>query len=104
MGKESPVYYDERAKVWNVFLYDDVKRVLDDKEYFSSKSPRLPGSSIGKTLINTDPPQHTDLRSIVNRAFTPRVMKEWELQNILIGLKNGQTFLSCHRRASAKKM
>nr|WP_199929464.1 cytochrome P450 [Brevibacillus brevis] len=71
-------YNYERAKVWNVFLYDDVKRVLDDKEYFSSKSPRLPGSSISKTLINTDPPQHTDLRSIVNRAFTPRVMKEWE--------------------------
>jgi cytochrome P450 family 109 len=78
MRKESPVYYDEKAKVWNVFLYDDVKRVLDDKEYFSSKSRGIPGSSLGKSLINTDPPQHTDLRSIVNRAFTPRVMKEWE--------------------------
>lgn len=25
-----------------------------------------------------DPPKHTRIRSIVNKAFTPRVMKEWE--------------------------
>ncbi|MFE3897515.1 MULTISPECIES: cytochrome P450 [unclassified Priestia] len=77
MRKESPVYYDENTGVWNVFLYEDVKRVLSEKETFSSHFSTNKGS-IGKTLINQDPPKHTQVRSIVNRSFTPRVMKEWE--------------------------
>lgn len=78
MRKESPVYYDPNTGVWNVFLYEDVKRVLSDKETFSSHLQKNPKGSIRKTLINQDPPKHTQVRSIVNRSFTPRVMKEWE--------------------------
>ncbi|RDZ06458.1 cytochrome P450 [Priestia megaterium] len=77
MRKESPVYYDQNTEVWNVFLYEDVKRVLSEKETFSSHFSTNKGS-IGKTLINQDPPKHTQVRSIVNRSFTPRVLKEWE--------------------------
>ncbi|WP_427127344.1 cytochrome P450 (plasmid) [Priestia megaterium] len=77
MRKNSPVYYDKNTGVWNVFLYEDVKRILSEKETFSShfSSSKF---SIGKSLINQDPPKHTEVRSIVNRTFTPRVMKEWE--------------------------
>ncbi len=35
-------------------------------------------SSIAKSMLNMDPPKHTQIRSAVNRAFTPRVLKEWE--------------------------
>ncbi|MGX4202144.1 MULTISPECIES: cytochrome P450 [Bacillus] len=77
MRKESPVYYDQNTGIWSVFLYEDIKRVLSEKETFSSHFSTNKGS-IGKTLINQDPPKHTQIRSIVNRSFTPRVMKEWE--------------------------
>ncbi|MFS0600158.1 cytochrome P450 [Peribacillus frigoritolerans] len=77
MRKKSPVYYDKNTEVWNVFLYEDVKRVLSEKEIFSSHFEKSK-FSIGKSLINQDPPKHTQVRSIVNRTFTPRVMKEWE--------------------------
>jgi cytochrome P450 family 109 len=77
MRNEAPVYYDEKTQVWNVFLYEDVKRVLSEKETFSSHF-QTSKSSIGRSLINTDPPKHTQVRSIVNRTFTPRVMKDWE--------------------------
>jgi cytochrome P450 len=31
-----------------------------------------------RTIINTDPPDHTYLRNLVNRAFTPRMVSEME--------------------------
>ncbi|MGR6855450.1 cytochrome P450 [Bacillus halotolerans] len=77
MRKEAPVTYDEDNQVWSVFLYDDVKKVIGDKELFSSYMPEQT-SSIGNSIINMDPPRHTQIRSVVNRAFTPRVMKQWE--------------------------
>ncbi|AAU22292.1 MULTISPECIES: cytochrome P450 [Bacillus] len=79
MRTESPIHYDEDSKVWSVFRYDDVKRVISDKDFFSNQFPQLgTGNTFAKTMISMDPPKHTRIRSIVNKAFTPRVMKEWE--------------------------
>lgn len=62
--------------------YDDVLEVLRRPETFSSSavgdlingvkalSPEDLGQ--GETLLGSDPPVHTRLRKIVNRAFTPR--------------------------------
>ena len=36
MRTESPIHYDEDSKVWSVFRYDDVKRVISDKDFFKS--------------------------------------------------------------------
>ena len=36
MRRESPVRYDESRKMWDVFEYEDVDRVLSDYETFSS--------------------------------------------------------------------
>lgn len=77
MRKDAPVSFDEENQVWSVFLYDDVKKVVGDKELFSSCMPQQT-SSIGNSIINMDPPKHTKIRSVVNKAFTPRVMKQWE--------------------------
>lgn len=79
MRTESPIHYDEDSKVWSVFRYDDAKRVISDKDFFSNQFPQLEtGNTFAKTMISMDPPKHTRIRSIVNKAFTPRVMKEWE--------------------------
>ncbi|MBP1156740.1 MULTISPECIES: cytochrome P450 [unclassified Paenibacillus] len=79
MRKESPVHYDDQANVWSVFLYEDAKRILGDKDNFSSQFFTVTReNSLSQTIFNMDPPKHTQIRSIVSRAFTPRVMKEWE--------------------------
>lgn len=72
MRYHAPVYFDEKEKIWHIFGYDDVKRVLEDKEVFSSELGPLRG-----TLIATDPPRHTELRFLVNKAFTPKVLDSW---------------------------
>ncbi|NHN33065.1 cytochrome P450 [Paenibacillus agricola] len=76
--KESPIYFHEETGTWNAFQYEDVKRLADDKEKFSVVFPQMPGNTLKNSIIALDPPRHTQIRSIVSHAFTPRVMKEWE--------------------------
>lgn len=80
MRENSPVRYDPAAGVWGVFGYDDIKRVLSEPKVFSSHFPVPPGSPeelLSKTMFNMDPPKHTQLRSIVSRAFTPKALSVW---------------------------
>jgi cytochrome P450 family 109 len=75
MRNEEPVFYDEQTKLWNVFLYDDVKKILDDKENYSnavSMAPIVTGS-----FIESDPPKYTDHRSLVSKALYPKGLAHW---------------------------
>ncbi|WP_158700729.1 cytochrome P450 [Bacillus paralicheniformis] len=77
MRHSRPVFYDEKQSVWNVFLYDDVKRVQEDKEYFSTDIQSKRPGIYNLSILNTDPPRHTELRNLVSRAFTPSVLSSW---------------------------
>ena len=80
------------------FLYEDVKTVLEDKEYFSSIMPEKKKSPFPQSILGMDPPKHTQIRSIVNRSFTPKALREWEpriqqiTNDILNQLSNRETF------------
>ncbi|MEM0158357.1 MAG: cytochrome P450 [Thermoplasmataceae archaeon] len=75
MRRASPVYYDDSIGIFNVFKYDDVKWVLSDYSTFSSqfgKAFNPSGGPFSESIINQDPPRHTQLRNIVAKWFTPR--------------------------------
>lgn len=79
MRQTSPVHFDEASQTWSVFTYEEAKRVTIDKDTFSSQPPKdRRKHSLMKTMVMMDPPNHTRIRSIVSKAFTPRVMKSWE--------------------------
>jgi len=89
-----------------VSRYDDVLGVLRRPEAFSSSamadlingvkalSPEDLGQ--GETLLGSDPPAHTRLRKIVNRAFTPRHVAALEprvrgiVQGLVAALPSGE--------------
>lgn len=58
---------------WLIFDYDGVKRALSDQETFSSAVP-----APRNWFLFHDPPQHTKLRALISRAFTPRVIANLE--------------------------
>lgn len=81
MRESAPVYYNPERNSWNVFRYDDVQRVLADYTVFSSEPRHIPAAQrqpIGASIINTDPPRHHKLRSLVSQAFTPRRVAQLE--------------------------
>ena len=70
---ESPVRYDAVRDCWEVFAYEDVHQVLKDHGHFSSAR----GASAGESVLFSDPPRYTQLRDLVNKAFTPRAIQEF---------------------------
>src|SRR2546426_11407276 len=72
---ETPVHYDQMSHMWSVFRYTDVQRVLSDHAAFSSQ---FIGSNqpLDASMVNTDPPRHRKLRTLVTQAFTPRTVAQ----------------------------
>lgn len=67
---------------WPISRYDDVNFVLKNHALFSSAAMGVgPMGADGRgtrSIISSDPPDHTLLRGLVNRAFTPRMVAEME--------------------------
>jgi cytochrome P450 len=67
----SPVLHVPPFDAWLVFGYDEVKRVLNEHETFSSR--------VGpEWLVFMDPPRHTKLRALISQAFTPKSIANLE--------------------------
>ena len=93
MRAEQPVMFDERTGLYVVTRYDDVKAVFEDWETFSSENAQAPvrkrgpqatqvmnegGFTTYSGLSARRPPEHTRIRAIAQKAFTPRRFKALE--------------------------
>jgi cytochrome P450 len=84
MREESPVLAVKLAwwlpKLWIVTRYDDVIAFLRDdrlsKNYVKKLWLPRTARSMYRNLLTLDPPDHTRLRSLVQRAFTPRIIEQ----------------------------
>jgi cytochrome P450 len=90
---QAPVFFDEALGAWCVTRYDDVVDVLRQHEIFSSRKsvelrpfwPELEalypdGHPAERSLVMSDPPEHTRRRKLVNQALTPRAVALMEPQ------------------------
>src|SRR5713101_7183737 len=81
----APVYHVATLGLWAVTRYDDVVYTLRNPQLFSSAAMLnilFPGdlnyAPDTPFLLSSDPPMHTRLRNLVNRAFTPRRIADLE--------------------------
>ena len=80
---KDPVHRSRIANGWVLSRYEDVKTVLTDIERFSNddrkalRGPLLTGGRVSETpsIVGLDPPEHTRLRRLVGKAFTPDAVK-----------------------------
>src|SRR5690242_9359417 len=80
---EAPVYRNERFGFFALSRFDDVDRASRDPATFSSAHGTVLELMTDEPypdapLIFLDPPEHTRLRALVSRAFTPRRVNELE--------------------------
>ena len=80
-GREhGQVHYDDRQQCWQVLGHPEAGVVLSDPVVFSSDLTALQPAQDDLALfqrgnlVRMDPPRHRVLRSLVNQAFTPRVV------------------------------
>lgn len=82
MRDEMPIYRNDRYDFWALSRFEDIEAVHRDPIRYSSSH----GTTLEimrpepqtDSIINMDPPQHTELRSLVSRAFTPRRIRSLE--------------------------
>src|SRR5579871_755820 len=80
MRAHAPVYHDARNDVWAITRYQDVLVIEKDPVTFSSqRSPRPHGDPL-PMMISMDDPGHHQRRSLVNRGFTPRRVRDREAE------------------------
>jgi cytochrome P450 len=88
LRKHDPVHFNPERDgpgFWAVTRYDDIRHVHRHPEIFSSE---IGGTSLEdldpeqvearKSMIDTDPPRHDELRGMINRRFTPRAVTVYE--------------------------
>jgi cytochrome P450 len=79
LREKAPVYQAALGNAWFVSRYDDVVAVLKDHGTFSSTAINFHVRGMStRTVIGSDPPLHTRLRNLVNRAFTPHTVAALE--------------------------
>ncbi|MCZ6618790.1 MAG: cytochrome P450 [Gammaproteobacteria bacterium] len=73
---DQPIWWEESSGQWVLTRNEDVQRVLRDHDCFSSAAMGAGNSPL--PLLTDDPPRHTKLRGIVNKAFTTRMLRDLE--------------------------
>lgn len=90
LRSQDPVHWDEAMGFWVLTRYDDVATAFNDPRFSRAQGlmggfRRLPEAeqriaepvyhAYAQSMPYTDPPYHTRLRALVNKAFTPRVVE-----------------------------
>ena len=78
LRENAPIYWAEKSNLWVISKYDDVLEVSKDQTRFTSEHGVRPGNPIKLGLIDEGEPRHTAVRKLMNRGFTPRMVKHWE--------------------------
>jgi cytochrome P450 len=113
LREEAPVYHTEKLGFWALSRFEDVWDAHLDWETFSSaKGPTLEKVEAPPipVMIAMDPPQHTRVRQLVSKVFTPRRVSELEptvrqiTRERLAGLEPGDQIDLFERLASSMPM
>jgi cytochrome P450 len=89
---EAPVFrltLPDRQTAWLITRYDDVVQALKDERLAKdrlkaltpgqlAKQPWVPAMfrPLARNMLDLDPPDHTRLRALVHKAFTPKLVEE----------------------------
>jgi cytochrome P450 len=89
LREENPVHWNDLMEAWIFTRYDDVDAILMNpstsadrtraqtrfSEMIKQQQEQFGPFSQAPTMLTSDPPEHTRLRRLVSKAFTPRAVE-----------------------------
>jgi pimeloyl-[acyl-carrier protein] synthase len=105
LRRNNPVYFSPSLRGWILSRYRDIAAVLQDQRFSADRrqatmfqrlnllgalDPEF-ATAVTSALLMVDPPDHTRLRRLVSKAFTPRMVEQLRprVQEIVDGLLDG---------------
>jgi cytochrome P450 len=74
---KAPVQWNDVLEAWTLARYADVVFSLSDPRFSADRTIQPTESSwVAKSMLVSDPPDHTRLRALVQKAFTPRMIEQ----------------------------
>jgi len=88
LRREDPVHFNPERNgpgFWAVTRYEDIRTIHRDSETFSSEIGGITLEELApehiearKSMIDSDPPRHDELRGMLNRRFTRNSVAVWD--------------------------
>jgi cytochrome P450 family 142 subfamily A polypeptide 1 len=78
LRENDPVHWSEPDQLFVLTRFEDVSHVSKNSRIFCSGEGVLPTNDVKLGLIDEDEPRHTELRRLINKGFTPRMVKKLE--------------------------
>lgn len=79
LRENEPIFWSEKTNHFIISRFEDVTFVSKNNDVFCSGEGVLPDPRITNIgLIDEDEPRHNEMRGLINRGFTPRMVKQWE--------------------------
>jgi len=76
----APVQWNDTLEAWLLARYADVVASLTDARFSADRTkqglPDAPENQLARSMLLSDPPDHTRLRALVSKAFTPRMVEQ----------------------------
>jgi len=77
----APVQWNDVLGAWTLARFEDVVTSLTDARFSADRTERdqpdaLEGYELAKSMLVSDPPDHTRMRALVQKAFTPRMIEQ----------------------------
>jgi cytochrome P450 family 142 subfamily A polypeptide 1 len=79
LRENDPVRWSEKDGLWLIAKFEDVSWVSKHQQLFTSAHGVRPGNPVKLGLIDEGEPRHGQLRRLINRGFTPRMVGQLEV-------------------------
>ena len=76
LRKNAPLWWDARNELWVVSRHDDVSHISRNQDLYSAAQGVRPKVAAPMSIIAMDDPEHTRQRRLVNKGFTPRMVRQ----------------------------
>ena len=76
LRKNAPLWWDARNELWVVSRHEDVSHISRNQDLYSAAQGVRPKVAAPMSIIAMDDPEHTRQRRLVNKGFTPRMVRQ----------------------------